>query len=85
VLPHGFVRIRFFGFLANRSRHSLLPLCRQLLAMTPTPAANPVPDAAGPALWRCPHCGGPMLLVEKLSALRTCLAVMETRNPLDTS
>src|SRR6201999_1988742 len=27
VLPHGFVRIRFFGFLANRNRPSLLPLC----------------------------------------------------------
>ena len=33
VLPHGFVRIRFFGFLANRSRANMLPLCRQLLAM----------------------------------------------------
>ena len=85
VLPHGFVRIRFFGFLANRSRHSLLPLCRQLLAMIPTPPANSVPDAAVSALWRCPHCGGPMLLVEKLSALRTCLAAMETRNQLDSS
>jgi hypothetical protein len=86
VLPHGFVRIRFFGFLANRSRHSLLPLCRQLLAMTPTPAANPVPpDAAVSALWRCPRCAGPMLLVEKLSALRTCLAALETRNQLDSS
>jgi len=26
VLPHGFVRIRFFGFLANRSRAKMLPL-----------------------------------------------------------
>jgi Putative transposase len=33
VLPHGFVWIRFFGFLANRSRANMLPLCRQLLAM----------------------------------------------------
>jgi hypothetical protein len=85
VLPHGFVRIRFFGFLANRSRQSLLPLCRQLLAIAPTPVANPVSDAAVSALWRCPHCGGPMLLVEKLSALRTCLAAMKTRNQLDSS
>jgi hypothetical protein len=86
VLPHGFVRIRFFGFLANRSRHSLLPLCRQLLAMTPMPATNPAPaEAVTTSLWRCPRCGGPMLLVEKLSALRTCLAAMETRNQLDSS
>jgi hypothetical protein len=28
VLPRGFVRIRFFGLLANRRRATLLPLCR---------------------------------------------------------
>jgi hypothetical protein len=32
VLPKGFVRIRHFGFLVNRSRASNLVLCRQLLA-----------------------------------------------------
>ena len=31
VLPRGFVRIRFSGFLANRRRQQLLPLCKQLL------------------------------------------------------
>src|SRR6202035_5901039 len=31
VLPRGFVRIRFFGFLANRRRKQLLPLCQRLL------------------------------------------------------
>ena len=34
ALPHGFVRIRFCGFLANRRRKSLLPLCQQLLRMS---------------------------------------------------
>jgi hypothetical protein len=29
VLPKGFVRIRHFGFLVNRSRASSLVLCRQ--------------------------------------------------------
>jgi hypothetical protein len=32
VLPKGFVRIRHFGFLANRFRTDRLALCRQLLA-----------------------------------------------------
>ena len=32
VLPRGFVRIRSFGFLANRRRPTLLPLCQRLLA-----------------------------------------------------
>src|SRR6202051_1346892 len=31
ILPKGFVRIRNFGFLANRKRATLLPLCFQLL------------------------------------------------------
>ena len=31
VLPKGFVRIRFSGFLANRRRKKLLPLAQQLL------------------------------------------------------
>ena len=31
LLPKGFVRIRYFGFLANRRRATLLPLCLQLL------------------------------------------------------
>jgi hypothetical protein len=31
LLPPGFVRIRNFGFLANRNRAALLPLCFQLL------------------------------------------------------
>src|ERR1700751_2168560 len=31
VLPKGFVRIRHFGFLANRRRATLLPLCFQVL------------------------------------------------------
>jgi Putative transposase len=35
VLPKGFVRIRHFGFLANRFRASRLTLGRQLLASTP--------------------------------------------------
>ena len=36
VLPRGFVRIRFYGFLANRRRANLLPLCQQLLLHHPS-------------------------------------------------
>jgi Putative transposase/Transposase zinc-binding domain len=35
VIPKGFVRVRHFGFLANRSK-SLLSKCRQLLDLDPT-------------------------------------------------
>ena len=39
VLPRGFPRIRYFGWLANRSRKQLLPLCRRLLHQ-PHPATH---------------------------------------------
>src|SRR6201981_3626531 len=37
ILPKGFVRIRNFGFLANRKRATLLPLCFHLLGTIPPP------------------------------------------------
>ena len=35
ILPAGFVRIRQFGFLANRARKKKLALCRELLGARP--------------------------------------------------
>src|SRR5713101_1095969 len=32
VLPRGFVRIRHYGFLSNRHRRELVPLCKELLS-----------------------------------------------------
>ena len=60
VLPHGFVRIRYYGFLANAHRKAHLQKIRQMLA-APQPAipdeATGDHDAASPALDpRCPHC-----------------------------
>ena len=40
ILPKGFVRIRNFGFLANRKRATLLPLCFQLLKSAQQPRAE---------------------------------------------
>jgi hypothetical protein len=70
ILPQGFVRIRNFGFLANRRRKTLLPLCWQLLGSAPQPQveqhASSTQDT--PDLYRCPHCGGPMKIIERLTA-----------------
>jgi len=42
VLPPGFVRIRHFGFLAQRRRAQLLPLCFRLLeSATGSPQTQP--------------------------------------------
>jgi hypothetical protein len=70
LLPRGFVRIRNFGFLANRRRANLLPLCAQLLN-TPVRGAVAKPAPSEPRdliFWKCPHCGGEMKLVERFTA-----------------
>jgi hypothetical protein len=75
VLPPGFVRIRNFGFLANRNRASLLPLCFQLLSgseKTPASVASPSSDQTH-SLWNCPVCGATMRVVERLSAAQLLL------------
>jgi hypothetical protein len=67
LLPKGFVRIRNFGFLASRRRATLLPLCFQLLGTAQeTSAEQDISDAHD--LWRCPKCGGPMVVVQRLTA-----------------
>ena len=75
LLPKGFVRIRNFGFLANRRRAAFLPLCFHLLDAAQEPQADQnAADSNG--LWRCPKCGGPMVVVERLTA-----AEIQLRSP----
>jgi len=83
VLPRGFVRIRHFGFLAHRCRARLLPLCFRLLESTtgsalpqlPTPGYSEVPSTtpASPSPWTCPQCGGPMIILQRLTAAQIAL------------
>lgn len=75
LLPKGFVRIRNFGFLANRRRSTLLPLCRQLLGAVPQPQIEPAVSAAKQPcpLWLCPKCGAPMIVVERFTAAQILL------------
>jgi hypothetical protein len=68
VLPKGFPRLRYFGWLANRRRGEFLPLCRALLASLP-PAA-PADSASEPPVWQCPRCQGPMRVAERLTAMQ---------------
>ena len=66
VLPTSFVRIRYFGLLANRHRAQLLQRCRSYLQTKPTPLlATPL------AVHRCQHCHrGTMRQVEILSPIQ---------------
>jgi hypothetical protein len=74
VLPPGFVRIRHFGWMAHRHRGALLPLCFHLLTQSgrvPAQARSGGTIGASPRpLWTCPQCGGPMVLIERLSPLQ---------------
>ena len=68
VLPKGFVRIRHYGFLSNRSRKEKLPLCRRLLGSMAEPESEAASSPDGVSMeWLCPRCKkGLMLLVATL-------------------
>ena len=74
LLPRGFVRIRNFGFLANRQRSQLLPLCSHLLEDKHRASPRRAPTAQlQHFLRKCPLCGGHMLLMERLSTAELLL------------
>ena len=81
TLPRGFVRIRFFGFLAARKRGHLLPLCRHWLGGDRKPDREPPPVEL--QAWRCPQCGAPMSVVEQFTAAE--LRWLVNRRPPDSS
>jgi len=66
VLPRGFVRIRQYGFLANRCRTVRLTQARQLLTGT-TQAPELHPGAPADSTKRCPRCGTAMKIGPNLT------------------
>ena len=83
VVPRGFMRIRHFGLLANRTRRDRLRRCRALLGQPPPEAAPPESVAqllhrlVGLDFARCPVCGEGHLQITVL--------VVPSPPPLDTS
>ena len=77
VLPNGFMRIRHFGFLANRSRQLKLDRCRELLGLelqlSPTAkksARQLMLETTGLDLSRCPACRlGTLVILAQLPAI----------------
>ena len=72
VLPEGFHRIRYYGFLGNRYRKEKLEQCRQLLGMAEATAIEKSDQdyrdryeaVTGSSLWACPVCKqGRMIVV----------------------
>ena len=78
VLPDGFQRIRYYGFLGNRYRKEKLEQCRRLLGtLPPAEQAGTLPteknyrdryeELTGQSLHQCPQCRqGRMLVIEIL-------------------
>jgi hypothetical protein len=86
VLPDGFHRIRYFGFLGNCQRARKLALCRELLGMEPPAPADPPVDyrdrfeaLTGRSLRACPHCRtGVMVVIDSIPRFAVCLPVPDT-------
>jgi hypothetical protein len=81
TLPKGLPRIRYFGWLANRRRGKLLPICRTLLDQEPNPPE--IPDE--PQVAHCPHCHGEMCIIERLTAAQIRKTFYRIDYALDTS
>ena len=89
VLPSGFHRIRYYGFLANPHRKEKLEQCRQLLGMAPgeLPSVLATPEdyrdryerLTGRSLWECPVCHrGRMIAILVLPGVRSSPAIQDT-------
>jgi hypothetical protein len=90
VLPNGFHRIRYYGFLANPHRQEKLEQCRQLLGVTATRESSSDPATledyrdryerlTSHALRECPICHrGRMIAIQVLPKLRSSPAIQDT-------
>jgi len=87
VLPTGLMRIRHFGFLANRRKAVLLAQCRRSLG---APAPDPPPERTtdqwmlvltGRDIAACPRCGHRPLVRTELPSARPPLRLLRRAPP----
>jgi len=90
VLPSGFHRIRYYGFLGNRHRKEKLEHCRQLLGMASPKEGSAKPTIqedyrdryerlTGRSLRECPVCHrGRMIAVKALPQVRSSPTIQNT-------
>jgi hypothetical protein len=84
TLPKGFVRIRFFGFMANRRRGTLLPICKSFLGSGPdVPQETAQTDTHHS--WICPLCGRVMKVIRRVTAAQILAESLDEYKLIDTS
>jgi ribosomal protein L37AE/L43A len=67
VLPHRFIKVRYYGLLSPAHRQ-LLQKARHLLSATSSKLKSQVLKTTEPlAVLSCPHCGGPLTLLSPLA------------------
>ncbi|MFC1852692.1 transposase, partial [candidate division CSSED10-310 bacterium] len=75
VLPKDFMRIRSYGFLANRSKKKDLTRCKELLGVKTTPSKKKstrelIKEMIGIDITQCPQCSkGKMLNIREIQPL----------------
>jgi Putative transposase/Transposase zinc-binding domain len=90
VLPSNFMRLRHYGFLANRHKARTLRRCRELLGHPADPSPRSpqsvvqwMQEVTGIDLTQCPHCGSKPLVRLPLPPLSTPAA--SRRAPVEVS
>ena len=67
VLPKGFVKVRYFGFLATKKRDAL-DVIKELIGIRQD--ANDEKDKETEKVMRCPDCGGILIFIAELPKRR---------------
>ena len=66
VLPRGFVKVRYFGFLATKKRHAIQHVKELIGQLFEHKTRKP----KAPRSFTCPHCGKHMILIGEFSKRR---------------
>lgn len=65
VLPHNFMKLRYYGFFAGAAKKKLIKL-RKILYLAPIPDKKLKKDQQVAKTLLCPICGSPLQWIEKL-------------------
>jgi len=84
TLPKSFVRIRFFGFMANRRRGALLSLCKNLVG-SGSDLLSKTTQTDTHHGWACPSCGSPMQVIRRVTAAQILAESLYEYKHVDTS